>query len=60
MKKTLIALILCVCGTAFAQMAPADAQLYRTFGEKPGLVKLMDDFMVRLEADPRTAPHFQP
>lgn len=33
--------------------------LYRTFGEKPGLVKLMDDFMVRLLADPRTGPHFK-
>jgi hemoglobin len=38
---------------------PADPALYRAFGERPGLVKLMDDFMVRLLADPRTAPHFK-
>jgi hemoglobin len=53
--------------TVQAQTAPAapmaemhgDA-LYRTFGEKPGLVKLMDDFMTRLVADPRTGPFFGP
>lgn len=59
MKKTLIALMLATCGLAMAQTAPADT-LYKTFGEKPGLVKLMDDFMVRLLADPRTGPHFKP
>lgn len=59
MNKYLIALLLAVCGTAMAQTAPAGA-LYQTFGEKPGLVKLMDDFMVRLLADPRTGPHFKP
>ena len=49
---------------AFAQTASAPAAtssaLYDTFGGKPGLVKLMDDFMVRLLADPRTGPHFKP
>ena len=59
MKKTLIALMLATCGLAMAQTAPSDT-LYKTFGEKPGLVKLMDDFMVRLLADPRTGPHFKP
>ena len=38
----------------------ASDSLYQTFGAKPGLVKLMDDFMVRLLADPRTGPHFKP
>lgn len=33
--------------------------LYKSFGEKQGLTKLMDDFMVRLLADPRTGPHFK-
>ncbi|MDB5890573.1 MAG: group 1 hemoglobin [Polaromonas sp.] len=48
-------------GVAAAQTAaPASDQLYRAFGEKPGLVSLMDDFMVRLLADPRTEPHFKP
>ncbi|MGE0496494.1 MAG: group 1 truncated hemoglobin [Ramlibacter sp.] len=62
MKKTLMALTLALAslaGTAFAQTAPNDP-LYKTFGEKPGLVRLMDDFMVRLLADPRTGPHFKP
>lgn len=41
-------------------MAPKDDQLYKAFGEKAGLVSLMDDFMARLLADPRTGPHFKP
>jgi hemoglobin len=47
---------------AQSEAAPAMASdpLYQTFGAKPGLVKLMDDFMVRLLADPRTGPHFKP
>jgi hemoglobin len=72
MNKTLIAAAaLCaglIGGGALAQAMPmasssvpaADAQLYRTFGEKPGLVKLVDDFLLRLLADPRTGPHFKP
>jgi hemoglobin len=45
---------------AAAQTAPQNDQLYKAFGEKAGLVALMDDFMVRLLADPRTGPHFKP
>ncbi|AYQ28651.1 MULTISPECIES: group 1 truncated hemoglobin [unclassified Polaromonas] len=45
---------------AAAQTAPQNDQLYKAFGEKTGLVALMDDFMVRLLADPRTGPHFKP
>lgn len=64
MKKTLLSLVLAasgllMAGAAFAQTAPND-QLYKAFGEKAGLVSLMDDFMVRLLADPRTGPHFKP
>lgn len=63
MKKLLIALnialTLALAGNATAQTAPADT-LYKALGEKPGLVRLMDDFMVRLLADPRTGPHFKP
>lgn len=47
--------------------APATAQptnpppaAYRAFGERPGLVRLVDDFMQRLLADARTAGFFQP
>ena len=65
MKKILICLALAAgsllpAAAAFAQSTPHDDQLYKAFGEKPGLVALMDDFMVRLLADPRTGPHFQP
>ena len=44
--------------TATPAMA-GNSQLFQTFGAKPGLVKLMDDFMVKLLADPRTGPHFK-
>ena len=65
MKKILTTLAFTTFGllatsAALAQTsAPAD-QLYKFFGEKPGLVVLMDDFMTRLLADPRTGPHFKP
>lgn len=60
MRKTLVCLAL-AAGSAFAQtVPPQNDQLYKAFGEKPGLVALMDDFMVRLLADPRTGPHFKP
>lgn len=66
MKKSLVSIAiaastLLMAGASFAQtMAAKDDQLYKAFGEKPGLVALMDDFMVRLLADPRTGPHFKP
>ncbi len=66
MKKTFVSLAiaastLLMAGASFGQtMAPKDDQLYKAFGEKPGLVALMDDFMVRLLADSRTGPHFKP
>ena len=65
MKKNLVSLFiaasgLLAAGASFAQMAPQSDQLYKAFGEKTGLVVLMDDFMVRLLADPRTGPHFAP
>ena len=66
MKKSFISLAiassaLLLAGSSFAQQTiPKDDQLYKAFGEKAGLVTLMDDFMVRLLADARTGPHFQP
>ncbi len=65
MKKSLITLVLAASGlllahSSFAQTASPNDQLYKAFGEKAGLVTLMDDFMVRLLADPRTGPHFKP
>ncbi|MDO8249853.1 MAG: group 1 truncated hemoglobin [Rhodoferax sp.] len=64
MKKSLLSFAfaaagLLMTGAALAQSAPSD-QLYKAFGEKAGLVLLMDDFMTRLLADPRTGPHFKP
>lgn len=65
MKKTLISVVIAASGlllahSSFAQTTPQNDQLYKSFGEKSGLVTLMDDFMVRLLADPRTGPHFKP
>ena len=66
MKKTLISLSIAASTLLFASvsmahtMAAKDDQLYKAFGEKAGLVALMDDFMVRLLADERTGPHFKP
>lgn len=66
MNKLLICLALAAgsllsSGPSLAQTpAPQNDQLYKAFGEKAGLVALMDDFMVRLLADPRTGPHFRP
>ena len=59
--KFVIASAVLVAGASFGQqMTPKDDQLYKAFGEKAGLVALMDDFMTRLLADPRTGPHFKP
>lgn len=33
-------------------------EVFNDFGGKPGLVAIMDDFMVNLVADPRTKPYF--
>lgn len=59
MKQLIAALGFLLALNAGAQMAPADPSLYRSFGEKPGLVKLMDDLMVRIEGHARLAPHFK-
>lgn len=59
MNRLIAALGFVLALNAGAQMAPADPSLYRTFGGKPGLVKLMDDFMARIEGDARLAPHFK-
>ena len=49
-------------GSAQAQStttAATDDALYQQLGAQPGLVKLVDDFMVRLLADPRMNPFFK-
>lgn len=54
--------------TALAQPAPATtamaapataAGLYAALGEKPGIVRLMDDFVDRVVKDPRIGGHFK-
>ena len=66
MKKILFSLTLAASTLLFAStsmaqtIAAKDDQLYKAFGEKVGLVALMDDFMTRLLADERTGPHFKP
>jgi hemoglobin len=53
-----IALTAAHAPTSFAEPA-SDDTLYRQLGADPGLVKLMDDFMARLLADPRMYPFFK-
>jgi hemoglobin len=57
MKKliTIAALLL----SSLATPVFADDALYQSLGQKPGLTALMDDFMVRLMADPRMQPFFK-
>lgn len=69
--KTLITLALALSGLlvapAFAQIAAAPsanpatapAGLYQALGEKPGITRLMDDFVNRLVQDPRIGGHFK-
>ncbi len=57
--------VLAACGlmlgaSALAQTAPAaERSLYDELGQQPGMVRLIDDLMTRLVADPRTRPFFQ-
>lgn len=58
---TLVGLL--ASGSAFAQSVPTPAmandQLFKDLGSKPGLVRLMDDFVPRLYADPRIGSFFK-
>ena len=56
--KHLLLVAALAAGPALAQPAPNDA-LYQQLGGQPGLVRLMDDFMARLIADPRMNPFFK-
>lgn len=64
MKNTLSCIALAASSlffatTSMAQTVAIGDQLYQAFGQKSGLVVLMDDFMERLVADARTAPYFK-
>ncbi|MEP6938401.1 MAG: group 1 truncated hemoglobin [Rudaea sp.] len=57
----ILGLVVAPSALADENPAPADASLlpvYKEFGEKPGLVALMDDLMIELVNDPRTRPFF--
>lgn len=62
MRSFLIAAALAAASFAAAAQSaatsPADPSVYQAFGERAGLVRLMDDFMRRIEADARLAPQF--
>ncbi len=61
MKKTILiaSLLLGFVNAVSAQTMSSSSALYQAFGEKAGLVKLMDDFVPRLQADPRLAEAFK-
>lgn len=57
----MIAIAPCVPAQADENPAPADPSLvsvYKDFGEKEGLMALMNDLMINLVDDPRTRPFF--
>lgn len=56
MRTTVVAGLL-LAANAFAQPPAGDA-LYQAWGGKAGIRAVMDDFVPRLAADPRTAPFF--
>lgn len=62
MRKILVLVVASVlsiaAGAQSAAPAPADPSVYQAFGERAGLVRLMDDFMRRIEADARLGPQF--
>lgn len=59
MTRLLITLLLAfTLGQASAQTTGNDS-LYKAFGEKAGLTVLMDDFVQRLVAEPRTQSFFK-
>ena len=44
---------------ASAPTAPADDTLFRALGSQPGIARIVDDFVPRLVADPRTGEFFR-
>lgn len=60
MRRSLLVLAaaLALATQPAAAQTAGDDSLYKAFGEKAGLSALMDDFVIRLVADPRT-PSFK-
>ena len=59
MNKLLSSLLLFACAALATPNAMADDGLYKSLGEKAGITKLTDDFVVRLVADARMKPFFE-
>lgn len=59
MRQLIITCLLAACAAAFAQTPPANDSVYQAWGGKAGIRAVMDDFVPRLFADPRTAPFFK-
>lgn len=57
--RRVFALCLMLASAAFAQTPPANDSIYQAWGGKAGIRAVMDDFVPRLMADPRTAPFFK-
>lgn len=58
MPRTLLACLLLAAASATAA-PPANDSVYQAWGGKAGIRAVMDDFVPRLFADPRTAPFFK-
>lgn len=58
-SKAMLLAFLMLVFSAFSLQVHADQETFKDFGERPGLVKIMDGFMVYLLADPRTRPFFE-
>ena len=59
MRCIVLACLLLACAATRAQAPPADDSIYQAWGGKAGIRAVMDDFVPRLFADPRTAPFFK-
>jgi hemoglobin len=58
-RITLTLFLATTLAVALNSPARADDSLYQTFGAKPGLVKITDDFVTGMLADPRISPYFE-
>ena len=59
MHRAAFACLLLASAAAWAQTSPANDSIYQAWGGKAGIRAVMDDFVPRLFADPRTAPFFK-
>lgn len=60
MRHTALACLALVCTATFGQARPpASDAVYQAWGGQAGIRAVMDDFVPRLVADPRTAPFFK-